>query len=290
MVDGTKKTTVLYHADADGFGAAFVIWLSIGYGAKYIPVQYGEAVPNIPEGTEVLYIVDFSYKRAICEELNEKYELHIYDHHKTAEAELEGLPYAFFNMRKSGCAITWDATQAGPLPLILQYVQDYDLWKFELLDSELINLYIQSLPHDFDIWQHKLNSSDFQSEAWCAGVAIRLFRDGQINYTLKNVRMMRISINCGVHIVPVVNASSNVSEIGNEMCKVYPYAPFSASYCDRRDIRTWSLRSIGDFDVSVIARMFGGGGHKNAAGFSMEIGWPQTAPDEFLNAFEEAAE
>ena len=28
-----------------------------------------------------------------------------------------------------------------------------------------------------------------------------------------------------------------------------------------------SLRSIGDYDVSVIAKAFGGGGHKNAAGF-----------------------
>jgi phosphoesterase RecJ-like protein len=28
------------------------------------------------------------------------------------------------------------------------------------------------------------------------------------------------------------------------------------------------LRSIGDFDVSKIALEFGGGGHKNAAGFS----------------------
>ena len=30
-----------------------------------------------------------------------------------------------------------------------------------------------------------------------------------------------------------------------------------------------SLRSIGDYDVSAIARQFGGGGHRNAASFEV---------------------
>jgi nanoRNase/pAp phosphatase (c-di-AMP/oligoRNAs hydrolase) len=38
-----------------------------------------------------------------------------------------------------------------------------------------------------------------------------------------------------------------------------------------------SLRSIGDYDVSAIAKAFGGGGHKNAAGFNIDMttlmGW-----------------
>jgi nanoRNase/pAp phosphatase (c-di-AMP/oligoRNAs hydrolase) len=38
-----------------------------------------------------------------------------------------------------------------------------------------------------------------------------------------------------------------------------------------------SLRSNGDYDVSVIAKAFGGGGHRNAAGFETDIqiliGW-----------------
>lgn len=33
-----------------------------------------------------------------------------------------------------------------------------------------------------------------------------------------------------------------------------------------------SLRSNGDYDVSAIAKVFGGGGHRNAAGFSVEMG------------------
>ena len=39
--------------------------------------------------------------------------------------------------------------------------------------------------------------------------------------------------------------------VGNLMCERFPYAKFSASYYVRGDgKRNYSLRSIGDFDVS----------------------------------------
>ena len=283
------KTTVLYHADADGFGAAFALWGVFGDNdATYIPVQYGQPVPDIPEETKALYIVDFSYKRGICEELAKKYELHVYDHHKTAEAELKDLPYATFDQSKSGCAIAWEAFHDAPLPDILRYVQDRDLWKFELPESEEVNLYIATLPWDFSVWTNMLGSG-FRTASKTLGRAIKSFRDGQIKSVMKSARMMRLSDGEETWDVPVLNLSNNVSEVGNELCKAYPDAPFSVTYCDRKDVRSWSLRSIGDFDVSRIAKMFMGGGHKNAAGFSTDIGWPQFQPDEFIEAFEEAA-
>ncbi|WP_249139114.1 hypothetical protein [Actibacterium sp. MT2.3-13A] len=44
---------------------------------------------------------------------------------------------------------------------------------------------------------------------------------------------------------------------------------------DRAAARVFSLRSRGDGgqDVSEIAASYGGGGHRNAAGFQMPIGW-----------------
>ena len=49
--------------------------------------------------------------------------------------------------------------------------------------------------------------------------------------------------------------------------------PFAISYEDREDRRVWQLRSSGDNpeDVSKVASIFGGGGHKNASGFSSEL-------------------
>lgn len=281
-----KTRTVLYHADADGFASAFVLWLLFKDTAHYIPVQYGQPVPEISQETESLYIVDFSYPRHICEQLNDSFSTFIiFDHHITAAQDLNGLPYVVFDTTRSGCGIVWDFYFPGePMPDILRYVQDRDLWKFELSHSEEINLYISTMPNDFELWEGQCREG-FAEDAMWFGSAIRDFRDKQVERAMNDVRMMRFE----GYEIPVLNCSTNISEVGNELCRAYPDAPFSASYCDRKDVRSWSLRSIGEFDVSIVARKFGGGGHKNAAGFHTEIGWPQYDTDEFIKAFNEAA-
>jgi nanoRNase/pAp phosphatase (c-di-AMP/oligoRNAs hydrolase) len=48
--------------------------------------------------------------------------------------------------------------------------------------------------------------------------------------------------------------------------------PFAVCYWDDREKRVFSLRSVAQgVDVSEIARAFGGGGHRQAAGFSLSF-------------------
>ena len=48
--------------------------------------------------------------------------------------------------------------------------------------------------------------------------------------------------------------------------------PFAATYFDTGNIREFSLRSSPDgVDVSLVAEMYGGGGHKHASGFRISI-------------------
>lgn len=266
------STVVLYHNDADGFGAAFACWHEFNDHATYIPVQYKQPVPELPEGTTRLLIVDFSYDRATCEELASKYDLTIIDHHKTAKEALEGLDYAIFDMEKSGAVLTWEYFHpARPVPAILQYVQDYDLWKFELAYSEEVNAYIAMLPNDFEVW-----SQVTMAEAQAGGELLIRNENRQIERALKNVRV----VNFLGYEVPVMNLTENISKVGNRMCLEYPEAKFSVSYCDRADgQRSYSLRSVGDFDVSRIAKHMGGGGHPRAAGFALPAPPTKTVPD-----------
>jgi hypothetical protein len=79
------------------------------------------------------------------------------------------------------------------------------------------------------------------------------------------------------HRVPLVNCPQHdISETLHELAK-RPYGnytykgathpPFAMGWWQRGDGRfQYSLRSIGDFDVSALAKKHGGGGHKNAAG------------------------
>ena len=72
------------------------------------------------------------------------------------------------------------------------------------------------------------------------------------------------------HVVLAVNETQYSSEVAGELAKDTQY-PFGACFFVRGDgLKIWSLRSdrnLGDFDVSAVAKLRGGGGHRNAAGF-----------------------
>jgi oligoribonuclease NrnB/cAMP/cGMP phosphodiesterase (DHH superfamily) len=108
-----------------------------------------------------------------------------------------------------------------------------------------------------------------------AGTAIKRFQDKQIKSKLKNIEYVNfpsspenISYFPGI---PCINLTENISEYNSLILDTYFAIPFSASYFIKEGKKIYSLRSRGDFDVSVIAKAFGGGGHKNAAGFSVGV-------------------
>ena len=72
------------------------------------------------------------------------------------------------------------------------------------------------------------------------------------------------------------NATLHISELGHVLAtQSGTYALIW--YVSQDNKVKCSLRSNGDYDVSAIAKAFGGGGHKNAAGFETDIdtlmGW-----------------
>ena len=241
---------VLYHAScADGFGAAWAAWKKLGAGARYLPVQHGAPPPSIPERSEV-YILDFAYTRAETEALRAKAaSLRVIDHHRTAEEELKGLPYAFFDNTKSGAVLSWEFFHPGePVPDILRYIMDRDLWQHALPRSREVFAGLSAYPMEFEVW----NALDVEALAEEGAVILRYQRelvailaDGARLSTLAGFR------------VPVANAPLLGSEVGEELLKRFPEAPFAAMYFDRGDgQRQWSLRSRDDFDVSEVARLF----------------------------------
>ena len=69
-----------------------------------------------------------------------------------------------------------------------------------------------------------------------------------------------------------VNATLSRSNVGHELATQAAYGdPWGCVYRMTGDQVYVSLYSIGDFDVSEIAGEYGGGGHRNAAGFSVSL-------------------
>lgn len=254
-----RKCYVLYHADCyDGFGAAWAAWRYLGNRPTYIPVQHGKPLPEIEDDARV-YILDFSYPRDVLEALDERTMLTVIDHHKTAQDALADLPYATFDLGHSGAVLAWHNFHTGPAPELLRYVEDRDLWRWELVWSREVSAALRSHPMDFEVWS-RLNVEGLAAE----GKAILRFTNVEVDRTCKNARVEEFE----GHRVPVGNATSFVSEVGQRLLQLHPYSPFSMTFFVREDgRRVYSLRSRGDFDVSEVATRHGGGGHPAAAGF-----------------------
>jgi hypothetical protein len=265
-VEQIIQPIVLYHANCtDGFGAAWAAWQKLGDDAEYLPVRHGNPPPTLPDGATV-YILDFCYPRHVIVKMRERLqELTVIDHHQTAQEALEGLDYAIFDNSKSGAVLSWEFFNPGrPLPELLRYVMDSDLWLHELPRSREVFAALNAYRMDFHVW-NDLDISRLADE----GQPILRYQQQQVDVVCDQARFETLA----GYRVPVVNAVVFGSEVGAELLKRHRDAPFVAIYFDRSDgIRQWSLRSREDFDVSRIAQQFQNGGHRQAAGFEQKIG------------------
>lgn len=257
---------VLYHAGCkDGFGAAYAAWKQFGDAdyVEYIPVQYDEPMPTLINDSDI-YIVDFAYSSQQILELRKRMQkVVVIDHHKTHKEELEGLDDVIFDMNKSGAILTWEYfhPKVSP-PSWMLNIQDRDLWAWKLQDTDAITSGIELYPFNFDMWD-KFDVDKLTQEGYAA-IKIRK------NFVL-NVTRNPIWKTIGGHRVPCVNTGQYISHVGNRLCDIHTKADFAACYFDIPGKRVWGLRSIGDFDVSAVAKRFGGGGHQNAAGFTENL-------------------
>lgn len=273
-----KSTFVIYHANCpDGFAAAFVASLYFGEDREktgpvsFVPASYGDALPEIEDGCDV-FILDFSYPREVLVELSQRCMVRVLDHHKTAQAALEGLAFATFDMTKSGAVLAWEYFfPTEPVPMMLLYVMDRDLWQWKLPNSKEFNAGLwRGLPRDFLSWKTvKKHWPGSKVELVAAGKAIA-FSDGLM---VENLCRAPVWLRVLNYTVPAVNCPVLQSEIGHELLQLYPFAPFAAVWWVLEDGKpTFSLRSREDgVDVSAVAKEFGGGGHKAAAGFRREV-------------------
>lgn len=265
-------TLCLYHDNcADGFGAAYAVyrWFNSSDSQsrtdiQFKAVQYGNEIPDV-SGLNVL-IVDFSFPRSTLLEMKERANnLVVIDHHKTAQAELAGLDFCVFDLDKSGAVLTWKYLFPNePMPELFAYLQDRDLWQWKLPQSKEVSAALRSHEQSFETWDGFMGSDGINALK-VQGIAILRYQSQQIKIVLSGP-IDKIEI--GGYLVPCVNCTHLISELGNELAQGNPFA---ALYFDTGDgKRVFSLRSTNEgIDVSEIAKMYGGGGHRNAAGFTV---------------------
>lgn len=260
------KTYVLYHKFCkDGFGAAWAASIKLGQPSKelkYVAVSHDDPPPEIEQGSKV-YILDFSYPKDVLLKLKEKTSfMKVLDHHKTAEEDLKGLDFCEFDMNRSGAMMAWNYFNPDREPPdLIKYVQDRDLWKWQLPSSKEYSIGLAFHNQSFETWSFLSRQTN---ELIKKGDLLLKFQTKQVGISTMSAHIAVI----GGHEVPVVNCNLFISEVGNKLCHDYPSYPFVGIYHFNSDLKKkWSLRTIGNFDVSTIAKQYGGGGHAQAAGF-----------------------
>lgn len=296
------KPLCIYHGNcADGFTAAWAVHRALGDYVDFFPGVHGNPPPDVKDRDVIM--VDFSYRReALINMLrsgdeNQANTILILDHHKTAAEDLAGLPEpegsydpklwrskweqsvewpvrCIFDMQKSGAQLAWTYFNPGVAPpALVEYVGDRDLWKFALPDSRDINAYIFANEYTFDNWDRlygEMDSVHGRERIADMGGAIEKKHHKDVA-ELVSVTKRRIVIG-GIEVDVANLPYTLTSDAGHLMSK--GQATFAACYWDTPEGRVFSLRSAEDgLDVSQIAKIYGGGGHKNAAGFRMPIGW-----------------
>ena len=252
---------IFHHNDFDGFGAS---WSSRSAcpDAVYQAVQYGQEPPVVEDG-DCVYVLDFSYSRPILEDwLKRCASLLVIDHHKTAQEDLAGFPNAIFDMNHSGASLSWTYFNPGkPVPKLILYIEDRDLWKKQLPYTNEFHAFLRSHAYKFELWDDIAKRMESDDD-WIGAGEI-LLRDERelVKLICSEARLCSIA---GYKAV-ACNTSCHWSEVGHYLLEMFD-TQIAMSYTVKKNNKvTLSFRS-GSVDVSEVARTFGGGGHRSAAG------------------------
>lgn len=252
-----------------------------------------EDLPEVQTGDRLI-IVDFSFKGDVIENwIKQGIELIVLDHHKTAEQELARFltgnfaehllnrdKYDIrFEMEECGATLTWKYFFPNkPMPAWLSYVRDRDLWDFKLPGSEEINEAVSGMRRNFNLFAMLFLMSEQDLIKFVAPVGEKLLApkrkaiaDAASRHQWEDVVGYKVPL---VRLNPDGSEDRLTSDICMKLYRDIPEAPFVA--CITNDGSYYSLRSDknkpdGGFDVGDLAKTQGGGGHRNASGFSRSI-------------------
>lgn len=271
------KPLVIYHSPCqDGFTAAWACW-SKHPDWEFYPAKHGEPPPDVLYRD--VFMLDFSYKRPVIEKMiGEVRSLTILDHHKTAEADLQ-FPFAvdpagmcdleiIFDMDKSGARLAWEYFHPGEMiPILVKRVEDRDLWRFHYADTKKISSWLFAEEYDFKRWgfcAELLEKESGKREAESGGEAIQKKQAKDVKELLQN----KFKTFIGGYEVWTANLPYTLASDAANILAQDGY--FGATFYLDGESAHFSLRSTEDgLDVSEIAKIYGGGGHKHAAGFKV---------------------
>lgn len=258
-----------HHNDADGRCAGAIVYRKYPW-CRFVEMDYNKKIPfDMIFEEEGIWIVDFSFKPEDMERLcGITQDIVWIDHHKTILDHPYNKPNVkgIRNINQSGCYWAWGYIYPDEVtPCAVSLISDYDTWTLVMPDSKAFRFGLDLYNHGptDDIWYDLLNPlSELRVDVIVEkGQTVLRFID----------RFGQDYIKSYGFEIPDFEGFRCIAQ------GVYSFgSTFYGPLIDEYDIciafewtgQNWivGLYSI-KTDVSVIAKKYGGGGHKGAAGF-----------------------
>lgn len=281
-----KIDFVVTHGNCmDGFMSATIVRMyleSIGVDLSTVTfynAYHGNDFANLVEMMQDKHVVicDFSFPVFIFEKMIKATNgnILILDHHKTAQKMLQTVPseYVTFDMNHSGAFITWTYFFGfNNVPKAVLYVEDNDIWTKALPQTREFTAFVFAHEPKFDFEEYKKLFDDryLVEQVFPQGTGMVLQNDATIEQITKKTVPHFVQVGGRYYMIACINSAGTLrSEIGNYVLSLFKNANFSMVYAHDpyTNVTSISYRSLDDrSDTTPIAKINGGGGHRNAAG------------------------
>lgn len=308
------KTLILYHNDLDGLTSAlgfayndyletvsrdipdykelrkYYFFYEVHYGMDNIFEILDKHNIDINRFNSVV-IVDFSFSKKVMSEFLDKFKEKMIwiDHHKNIMHEMSDLEIkGLRDTNHSASVLVWKYFNKEP-SLFSQYIQDMDIWIWQLPDSKDILQYI-------DYLYLQIYRKDKEKEFEIINDFIKFFNNDYFKKQFSNFKEHGKLMNDYINIKAkddistgkiitfdgiksfVVNSQFKAGYISELIFTLPDYQDveliivwyrYYGKQEDQKDFDKVSLRSK-NIDCSIIAKKYGGNGHPKASGFVCE--------------------
>jgi oligoribonuclease NrnB/cAMP/cGMP phosphodiesterase (DHH superfamily) len=274
------KIKLFTHSDLDGIGCACIA--NIVFGDENVDYEIcgyqniDEKISTYLENKEYekynkTYITDISVKKEIAEKINQcKKTFRLLDHHKTAEF-LNTYEWATVivqnkdDVKECGTSLLYqelykEVYNGNDLEDFVELIRLYDTWDWKQTQNDLP----KKLNDIFGIIEYKdfiSYYSHFRNLFPNKFMELLKYKRREIDLVIDE-KLKKVKIK-GDYAIVLCDQKYILSELGSKILDQFENINYVMLVYDGGV----ALRSVGDFDVSEIAKQYGGGGHKNAAGF-----------------------
>lgn len=262
-----KDTIIFYHENCDDWiGWAYSAYKYLWNKASYVPLTYWNYFPVEHFKNKTIYFIDFSLCYNDTVELMKNNTVYVIDHHKTALENLWTLENCFFDMNHSGAYLAHKYFfPKDKVPEFILYIEDSDLFKFELDNTKDFSAWFNIVWKDF----YTLSILDENKKALKGVIdewkTINAYLDTIYNDLLKKAYPIVLN---GVEWT-AINATWQFASVLWNRLAARNWTFWAIWYVENNRIKC-SLRSVWDFDVSLIAKLYNGGWHRNASAFTLD--------------------